>query len=212
MILDLNIAVPLLTVFIVLFNLSAKENAFSPFVILGYIGTALAGIVSVYIESSSYHLAEPSVILGTVICIALIIVSAYMRKDSYKDNPIRILQTVVLSLILLYSFMFYFYKPLGFEVEELDKLMTVVNPVSIMLLFALSVLYILEGVKENRLFFINVGFISLCVNLFWLLTGLDVNLLIKGGNLLLMGIALLVINLKITNKKKEGKVSLNEEK
>ena len=212
LILDLNIAVPLLTVFIVLFNLSAKENAFSPFVILGYIGTALAGIVSVYIESSSYHLAEPSVILGTVICIALIIVSAYMRKDSYKDNPIRILQTVVLSLILLYSFMFYFYKPLGFEVEELDKLMTVVNPVSIMLLFALSVLYILEGVKENRLFFINVGFISLCVNLFWLLTGLDVNLLIKGGNLLLMGIALLVINLKITNKKKEGKVSLNEEK
>ena len=57
-----------------------------------------------------------------------------------------------------------------------------------------------------------MGFISLCGNLFWLLTGLDVNLLVKGGTLLLMGIALLAINLKITGKKKEGKVSLDEEK
>ena len=57
-----------------------------------------------------------------------------------------------------------------------------------------------------------MGFISLCGNLFWLLTGLDVNLLVKGGTLLLMGIALLAINLKITCKKKEGKVSLDEEK
>lgn len=210
--LDLNIAVPLLTVFFVLFNLSAKESAFSPFAIFGYIGTVVAGMISVYIESSSYHRAEPTVILGTVVCIGAIVVSAYMRKEVYKDNIIRILQTVILSLLMLYGFMFYYYKPLGMEADEIEKLMTVVNPVSIMLLFALSVLYILEGVKENRLFFINVGFISLCGNLFWLLTGLDVNLLIKGGTLLLMGIALLVINLKITSKKKEGKVSLNEEK
>lgn len=210
--LDLNIAVPLLTVFFVLFNLSSKESAFSPFVIFGYIGTAVAGMISVYIESSSYHLAEPTVILGTVICIGVIAASAYMRREVLKDNLIRLLQTVILSLLMIYGFMFYYYKPLGMEADELEKLMTVVNPVSIMLLFGLSVLYILEGLKENRLFFINAGFISLCGNLFWLLTGLDVNLLIKGGTLLLMGIALLVINLKITGKKREGKVSLNEEK
>ena len=108
--------------------------------------------------------------------------------------------------------MFYFYKPLGFEVEEAEAFIDFVNPVAIILLFALSVLFILEGVKENRLFFINVGFVSLCANLFWLLTGLDVNLLIKGGTLLLMGVALLLINLKITRKKKEGQVKTNEEK
>ena len=211
-ILDFNMAVPLLTAFFVLFNLSAKESAFSPLVIFGYIGTALAGMISVYIESDSYHLAEPSVIFGTVICIGVILASAYMRRQAFNDNLIRILQTMCISLLFLYGLMFYYYKPLGMQVEELDKLMTVVNPVSIMLLFGLSVLYILEGVKENRLFFINVGFISLCGNLFWLLTGLDVNLLVKGGTLLLMGIALLAINLKITGKKKEGKVSLDEEK
>lgn len=210
--LDLNLAVPLLTVFFVLFNLSAKESAFSPFVIFGYIGTILSGMISVYIESSSYHLAEPTVILGTVVCIGAIAVSAYMRREAYKENILRILQTVILSLLMLYGFMFYYYKPLGMEADELERLMTVVNPLSIMLLCALSVLYILEGVKENRLFFINVGFISLCGNLFWLLTGLDVSLLVKGGTLLLMGIALLVINLKITGKKKEGKVSQHEEK
>ena len=214
LILDFNITIPLLTVFFVFFNLSAKENPFSPFVIFGYIGTVLAGMISVYIESSSFHLAEPTVILGTVICIGVTAASSYMRKKAFKDNLIRILQTVVISLIFLYSFLFYYYKPLGFEAKELEKFMTFVNPVSIMLLFALSVLYILEGIKENRLFFINVGFISLCGNLFWLLTGLDVNLLIKGGTLLLMGIVLLTINLKITNKKKtdKGAVIINEEK
>lgn len=211
-ILDFNMAVPLLTAFIVLFNLSAKESTFSPFVILGYIGTVLSGMISVYIESSSYHLAEPTVILGTAVCAGAIAVSAYIRRDAYKENLLRILQTVILTLLMLYGFMFYYYKPLGMEAEELERLMTVVNPFSIMLLCALSVLYILEGVKENRLFFINVGFIALCGNLFWLLTGLDVSLLVKGGALLLMGVALLVINLKITSKKKEGQVSLNEEK
>ena len=210
-ILDLNLAVPLLTVFTVLFVLSAKDGAFSPLVILGYIGTALSGLVSVYLESSSFHLAEPSVILGTVISTGVIASAVYMRRDAFRNNIIKLLQLIILSLLMLYSLLFYYYKPLGFEVKELDALMEFIKPVAIILLFALSVLFILEGVKENRLFFINVGFISLCANLFMLLTGLDVNLLIKGGTLLIMGIALLLINLKITNKKKNGKVTVNEE-
>lgn len=209
-ILDMNLAVPLLTVFTVLLVLSARDGAFSPFVILGYAGTAVSGIISVYVESSSYHLAEPSVILGTVISVGAIAAAVYMRWDALKDNILKLSELIVLSLLMLYGFMFYYYKALGFEVQEFEAFMAFVNPVAVILLFALSVLFILEGVKENRLFFINVGFISLCGNLFWLLSGLDVNLLIKGATLLLMGIALLMINLKITNKKKEGQVASNE--
>ena len=212
MILDFNLAVPLLSVFSVLFVLSSKDKPFSPFAVFGYIGTVLSGLISVYIESSSYHNAESTVILGMVIIVGVLAAAVYTKREALKDNIIKLLQLVVLALLMLYGFMFYFYKPLGFEVEEAEAFIDFVNPVAIILLFALSVLFILEGVKENRLFFINVGFVSLCANLFWLLTGLDVNLLIKGGTLLVMGIALLLINLKITSKKKEGQVTLNEEK
>lgn len=212
MILDFNLAVPLLSVFSVLFVLSSKDKPFSPFAVFGYIGTVLSGLISVYIESSSYHNAESTVILGMVIIVGVLAAAVYTKREALKDNIIKLLQLVVLALLLLYSFMFYFYKPLGFEAEEAEAFIGFVNPVAIILLFALSVLFILEGVKENRLFFINVGFVSLCANLFWLLTGLDVNLLIKGGTLLLMGVALLLINLKITSKKKEGQVTFNEEK
>ena len=201
-----------LAVFTVLLVLSSKDKPFSPFTIFGYIGTVLAGLISVYIESSSYHNADPTVIIGTVITIGAVGAAVYMRWDAFKDNIIKLLELIVLSLLMLYGYLFYYYKPLGFEVEEFEGLMVFVNPVAIILLFALSVLFILEGVKENRLFFINVGFVSLCANLFWLLTGLDVNLLLKGGTLLIMGTALLLINLKITNKKKEGQVKTNEEK
>ena len=68
-------------------------------------------------------------------------------------------------------------------------------------IFVLAVVYIMQGLKEDRLYPLNLGFVSIAALAIILLTAFETDMLIKGCVLLIMGGILMFMNLKITKKR-----------
>ena len=131
----------------------------------------------------------------------------FANRESLKQNSFKKLQSAILAAGAVVSAIhsaFYSMIP-----EEAVSLTVKIHNASVyavaLLVFGFALVFIMQGLKENRLYSLNLGFVSIAVLAIILLTGLDADLLVKGCVLLLMGGILIFLNLKITNKKEKNK-------
>ena len=96
------------------------------------------------------------------------------------------------------------------EWDVLIKVSTPVTAVVMIAAFTVAILYIVQGLKENKLFPLNLGFVSIAVLTFMILAEYETDMLLKGCVLLVMGGILMLINLKITRVKEKERKSLTE--
>ncbi len=71
-----------------------------------------------------------------------------------------------------------------------------------LLIFAFGGFLVINGIKELKLFYVNVGLLQIIVQIFLLFSHFDINILVYGAMLVAFGIALFTINGKLLSAKK----------
>ena len=140
--------------------------------------------------------------------------TAVAARKSFVADKFKIPETVI-AVIALAAYAVIEYRSSVINVyHDNDRMIRCI--IFEIITFALAVVLIIHGAKENSLFRINLGFISICVLILFIVFEGDFELYIKGIVLLVLGAALLLINYKAMVKKrkllaeKERQVTDNE--
>ena len=203
----INPFVALLLVFAVCNILERDKDITDPIYLFGTVGSTVA-LHSYLITQGDLvggsQKAEFPVLIASVLAFAF---AWYVNRETLRQNTFKKLQSAILAAGAVVSAIHsavYSMIP-----EEADSLTVKIHNASVyavaLLVFGFALVFIMQGLKENRLYSLNLGFVSIAVLAIILLTGLDADLLVKGCVLLLMGGILIFLNLKITNKKEKNK-------
>ena len=146
---------------------------------------------------------EIPVLIISVLAFAL---AVYKNKESLKQSLFKQLQLTVSAAGAFFSAI---HSAIWMPADEPTALTDMFDSCSIFVyaacIFALALIFIMQGLKENRLYPLNLGFVSIAALAIILLTAFETDMLVKGCVLLLMGNILMFMNLKITRKKEKVK-------
>ncbi len=217
---NIGLQIPFVSLFAVascLFVLCKKDEAvYSPFYLLGNLVTALGAVVLWSFRDMRVVESKQSTVFITFCVIYFIAyaLSIFKSRESFKNNIYKILQTVTLALIfaanIVWHLVFWhFYKPFAqsdspYEIYELNLNFKPLFFVFQFLLLAMGILYLLQGIKENKLFPINLGFIYICIVAVYFVWGIELSTLTQGIVLIVLGLGLLALNLELTKKVKSN--------
>lgn len=209
-----NLMLLLLTVCIALGLSDRKNSLASPYTWLCLLGVPTAGLLCTYYVYTywSSDLSLPQVMIEYLFYIALFIVGAVIGRKTVHKNPVKIARLVCFCLIFLIIFiqsvLMYLAYFIAESVSDTDVVLHFEVGMSftiamLILIFVCGVLGIVQGAKENRLFPINTGFITICAVMLFVMLQLEAGLFLNGLVLLVMGAVLLSINLTVTKRKKK---------
>lgn len=197
------------------FGLSDRKNSLaSPYTWLCLLGVPTAGFLCTYYSHVywSSALSLPQVIIEYLVYIAVLIAGAVIGRKTVHKNPVKIARLVcfclIFSVVFIQSVLVHFAYFIAESVSDTDIAFHFESGMSftvamLILIFACGVLDIIQGAKENRLFPINAGFVTICAVMLFVMLQLDAGLFLNGLVLLIMGAVLLSINLTVTKKKKQ---------
>lgn len=149
---------------------------------------------------------KPLELLISLLPVVLLIACAVASRKSFASDKLKIPEVAAMTAALV-AFAIFEYcfsnkinpaESIDYESRRMLRCLTFE-----IITFILAVITIIHGAKENSLFRINVGFISICAIIFILMLGVDLELYIKGIVLLVLGAGLLLINYKGISKKKK---------
>lgn len=205
----------LFSIFALCYAMDKEGELLSPFAFFGTIGGTVALLycssdVTGYLPWSFYAFETiyPTVAAFVVFAFALLCV----LKNS-KDNILKIIQILCFGISSVAMSVLGFMNPgIYGDWDAFSVVSTPVTTVVMLATFTVAILYVVQGLKENRLFPLNLGFVSIAVLTFMILAEYETDMLLKGCVLLVMGGILMFINLKIARvKEKEKKVLAGNE-
>lgn len=209
-----NLMLLLLTVCIALGLSDRKNSLVSPYTWLCFLGVPTAGLLCTYYShvywSSALSLLQ--VIIEYLVYIAVLIAGAVIGRKTVHKNPVKIARLVcfclIFSVVFIQSVLIHFAYFIAESVSDTDIAFHFESGMSftvvmLILIFGCGVLGIVQGARENRLFPINAGFVTICAVMLFVMLQLDAGLFLNGLVLLIMGAVLLSINLTVTKKKKQ---------
>lgn len=203
-----NPFVPALSAFAFCYMLEKEDELLSPLYLFGTLGNMIALLLCFY--------SEGDLVGGTlweealVILLSALITGHGIRKcrASLKENHFKKWQIAIIGAGAFFSAIQSFVWSLSEEANQLTRAYDSFASFAFALcIFALSVVFIMQGLKENRLYPLNLGFTAISVLAILMLTMLEMDMLIKGCVLLIMGGILMFMNLKITRNKEKLKKS-----
>lgn len=204
----------LFSLFALYYAIDKDGELISPFAFFGTIGGSAALIgcaydVTEYLPLSFY--AGESVI-ATVATFAIFVLALKFALKNSRDNILKVIQILCFGAasVAMSILSFKNYPGIDGEWDVLIKVSTPVTAVVMIAAFTVAILYIVQGLKENKLFPLNLGFVSIAVLTFMILAEYETDMLLKGCVLLVMGGILMLINLKITRVKEKERKSLTE--
>ena len=201
----INPFVALLTAFAICNMLERDKDITDPLYLFGTAGSMVMLLVCLY-SGSDYVYGEVKAEIPMLVLSAVAFgIAFFINKGLIGSDIFKKLQIAVVGAGALVS--------TGHSVvwmlPEIDSLRSGYDSFAVFAfafcIFALSVVFIMQGLKENRLYSLNLGFVSIAVLVIMLLSDLEADLLIKGCVLLIMGGILMLMNLKITKKKEKVK-------
>lgn len=209
-----NLMLLLLTVCIALGLSDRKNSLASPYTWLCLLGVPTAGLLCTYYSHVywSSALSLPQVIIEYLVYIAVLIVGAVIGRKTVHKNPVKIARLVcfclIFSVVFIQSVLIHFTYFIAESFSDTDIAFHFESGMSftvvmLILIFVCGVLGIVQGARENRLFPINAGFVTICAVMLFVMLQLDAGLFLNGLVLLIMGAVLLSINLTVTKKKKQ---------
>ena len=128
---------------------------------------------------------SPVMLVGFVLLGVLPLAAMVFNRSVLRHDPVRVLELCILLGALA------FYTAMYLTEDDADTRRTVIFQAMTLVLAALL---ILQGAKENALFKINLGCLSVCTLAGYLVWHADFDLWLKGLVLLCFGVLLLVIN------------------
>lgn len=206
----INPFVALLTAFAICNILERDKDISDPLYLFGTAGSMVSLLVCLSMQGDllggEYGKEIPVLIFSAL----AFILTVWKSKASLKENIFKRLQLAVIAVGAVFSAIHSAAYTSVYSVrDEASTLTAALDYASVFVfafcVFALSVVFIMQGLKENRLYSLNLGFVSIAVLAIMLLTDLEADLLVKGCVLLIMGGILMLMNLKITKKKEKVK-------
>ena len=209
-----NMMLLFLTVCIALGLSDRKNSLASPYTWLCLLGVPTAGLLCTYFShvywSSAFSL--PQVVFEYLVYIAVLIAGTIIGRKTVHKNPIKIARLVcfclLFSVVFIQSVLIHLTYFIAESVSDTDIALYFEGGMSftvamLILIFICGVLGIVQGARENRLFPINSGFVTICAVMLFVMLQLEAGLFLNGLVLLIMGAVLLSINLTVTKKKKQ---------
>lgn len=204
-----NPFVALLTVFSICYILEKENDLTNPLYVFGTLGSTVTLHLCLIDQGDligGWPETEIPVLILSVLSLAF---TVWKNKSSLKENIFKKLQFALFAAGALFSAI---YSAVLMTTKEANTLTKMFNSASVfsfsLCIFALSVVFIIQGLKENRLYPLNLGFVSIAALAIMLLTELEMDMLIKGCVLLMMGGVLIFMNLKITRSREKNKKAL----
>lgn len=208
----INPFVALLTVFAICNILEKEKDLTDPLYLFGTAGSAVGLLICLATQGDLLggdYGKEIPVLLLSVLAFVL---AVWKSKASLKENIFKRLQLTVIAAGAVFSAIHSAAYTSAYSMrDEASALTVALDSASVFVfafcVFVLSLIFIMQGLKENRLYPLNLGFVSIAVLAIMLLTELQTDMLIKGCVLLIMGGILMFMNLKITKQKEKTKKS-----
>ena len=138
---------------------------------------------------------SPVMLVGFGLLGLLPLAAVVFNRKVLRHDPIRVLELCILCAALA------FYTAMFLTEDDADTRRTVIFQAMTLVLAALL---ILQGAKENALFKINLGCLSICTLAGFLIWHADFDLWLKGLILLCFGLLLLVINRAALSRKQKA--------
>ena len=135
---------------------------------------------------------SPVMLVGFLLLGALPLAAAIFNRGVLRQDPLRVLQLCILFAVLA------FYTAMYLKEDDADTRRTVIFQ---SMTLVLASLLILQGARENALFKINLGCLSVCTLAGFLIWHADFDLWLKGLILLCFGVLLLIINRAALSRK-----------
>ena len=197
-----------LVVFLCMYIFSAdKTSNILPYRIISIIGLcATTSFLSE--EFYNEYLADGGnelVVSSAVICIAVPIVAGLIKRRTFENNVKKILISALPIAIMITNFAYMFIiEFMGYFSEVAKVLREVLIIGTNALVFAFGVVLVYAGIKELRLFPINVGLITAFIRVIRLFENglLPDSYLLKGIIIAIFGVIIIVINWKMLSVKK----------
>ena len=145
------------------------------------------------------------VVSSAVICIAVPIVAGLIKRRTFENNIKKILISALPVAIMITNFAYMFIiEFLGYFSEVAKALREMLIIGTNALVFAFGVVLIYAGIKELRLFPVNIGLITAFIRVIRLLdSGLvPDSYLLKGIIIAMFGAIIIIINWKMLSVKK----------
>lgn len=141
-----------------------------------------------------------------LISLSAFAIALFRKKSSFKGKAIKSIHVIIIIagalLTSIHSVVWMIAKQ---ESPLTIKFASFAAFIFAIYIFILAITFIMQGLKENRLYPLNLGFASIAALAIILLTAFETDMLVKGCVLLLMGGILMLMNLKITRKREKIK-------
>lgn len=138
---------------------------------------------------------SPVMLVGFCLLGLLPLAAAVFNRKVLRHDPVRVLELCILCAALA------FYTAMFLTEDDADTRRTVIFQ---SMTLVLAALLILQGAKENALFKINLGCLSICTLAGFLIWHADFKLWLKGLILLCFGVLLLIINKAALSRKQKA--------
>lgn len=187
--------------------LHEKENDLtSPLYLLGTIGSVVV-LHDCLLSGGDFLCGYPiSEIPFIVTAVLVFVIAVFKNKSSLQENAFKKLHIIIIAAGVLLSIICSVVWMIAQEEGPLTiRFSSFAVFAFAICIFVLAITFIMQGLKENRLYPLNLGVASIAALAIILLTALETDMLIKGCVLLLMGGILIFMNLKITRKREKVK-------
>ena len=208
----INPFVALMGMFSICYITEKENDLTNPIYLLGTLGSTVTLHLCLVMRGDLIggELKEeiPVFILSALSCVIAVV----KNEASLKSNKFKVLQLTVIAVGALFSIIHSAAYSSAYSVyAESTPLTVALDSASVFVfslcIFVLALIFIMQGLKENRLYPLNLGVISIAALAIILLTAFETDMLIKGCVMLLMGGILMFMNLKITKNKETTKKS-----
>ncbi len=214
----INPFVALLTIFSICCVLEKENDLTDPL----YLFSTLGSTVTIHL-----HLITQGDFIGgewkdeipvLILSVLFLALALWKNKDTLKENLFKKLQLSVIVISAVFSAIQSAIHSAVYGSADRDSAEAITLTVALdsaaifvfaICIFVLALIFITQGLKENRLYPLNLGFVSIGALAIILLTAFETDMLIKGCVLLMMGGVLMLMNMKITKKKEKDKKAEN---
>lgn len=207
----------LLSYFLCMFILSPEKDAFKlPYKPISLIGLCVSmlylSVSGIYGEADVENNVLPFVI-SAVVCIFPPVVAGFIRGESFEDDKIRIGTTALPFAMIIWSYIYAIIDEF-FMWRELENGMVDFSPwlclitylIGALLTLGFGALLVYQGVKELQLLTLNLGVITVFIQILGIYSYLgNINIFVLGILLVAFGVGLIVLNSKMVSLKKSVK-------
>lgn len=194
--------------FLCIFIAAPKNQPFSlpykPIALIGLCSSMLTLTMGWSIDTPYIENGVPQFIISCAVALIPPLVAGFIKREALQEDVFKlILSAILLAMIVLMCV-------LAIVKEPFDYSCPIIYYLSVALTLAFGGLLIYQGVKEIRLFVVNVGLLTVFIQIMsFFVKAFDSNLTVLGIMLAVFGTVIIMINRKMLSIKKSLKEQLS---